>query len=130
AAQGLAATRPPEVRELVPAARTVLVRVDAGTSLRRIEAWLRDVGDPEPGAIRPGPLVVIPVRYDGPDLDDAARALGIPPAELVRRHTETEWRCAFMGFAPGFGYLVAPGSGLDVPRRATSRPRVPAGAVA
>lgn len=130
AAHRLEATRPVEVRELVPAARTVLVSVDPGASLRRIEAWLRDIGDPAPGTVEPGPLVVIPVRYDGPDLADAAAALGVAPDELVRRHEAAEWRCAFMGFAPGFGYLVAPHAALDVPRRATSRPRVPAGSVA
>lgn len=130
AVERLDATRPPEVRDLVPAARTVLVRVEPGSSLRRIEAWLREVGDPEPGGGEPGALVVVPVRYDGPDLDDVAAALGIDPGEVVRRHAATEWRCAFMGFAPGFGYLVAPGAALDVPRRATSRSRVPAGAVA
>ena len=35
-----------------------------------------------------------------------------------------------MGFAPGFGYLEAPDSGLSVPRRDQARTRVPAGAVA
>lgn len=130
AAAVLAADPPSGVLELVPAARTVLVRVAPGTRLGAVERWLTEHGDPEPLPASAGPLVVLPVRYDGPDLSAAADALGVSVAEFVRRHTAVEWRCAFMGFAPGFGYLVAPGAGLDLPRRSTSRSRVPAGSVA
>jgi KipI family sensor histidine kinase inhibitor len=133
AARRLAADPPPGVLELVPAARTVLLRVASGTPLRLIERRLAELGDPDPATDAPhgaAPLVRIPVRYDGVDLSDAAAALGLSTAELIRRHTAVEWRCAFMGFAPGFGYLVAPDFGPTPPRRATSRPRVPAGSVA
>jgi hypothetical protein len=37
---------------------------------------------------------------------------------------------AFVGFAPGFAYLSGGHESLDVPRRATPRTRIPAGAVA
>lgn len=134
--RALDAARPPGVVELVPAARTVLVRVDpARLSLRAAAQWVsaqrvtaraRAI---EGGADAPdaAPTVTIPVRYDGPDLDSTAAILGLSPTELVARHTGTAWRCAFIGFAPGFAYLA--GGGLDVPRRATSRAEVPAGSV-
>jgi KipI family sensor histidine kinase inhibitor len=77
-----------------------------------------------------GEPITIPVHYDGSDLADAARLLGISEPELITRHTAVEWRCAFLGFAPGFGYLEAPQADLTVPRRAQSRTAVPAGAVA
>jgi KipI family sensor histidine kinase inhibitor len=38
--------------------------------------------------------------------------------------------CAFVGFAPGFAYLTGLHPSLHLPRRATPRTRVPAGAVA
>ena len=37
---------------------------------------------------------------------------------------------AFIGFAPGFGYLVSDDWPFEVPRLDAPRPRVPAGAVA
>ncbi len=132
AARAMERTVPPGVIELVPAARTVLVRVEPGMSLRAIEAWLRGVGDPEPaaGGHADAPVVSIPVRYNGPDLAEAAAAVGLSAEELAERHAASTWVCAFTGFAPGFGYLVSPDFGLELPRRATSRPRVEPGSVA
>lgn len=139
------------VVELVPAARTVLIRVDPTVlPLRSAEQWVSAVvaesgqrgggqtggdlrgggqsgGDPSSDETLDAATVTIPVRYDGPDLTDTARLLGVTPDDLIARHTGTLWRCAFIGFAPGFAYLA--GGGLDVPRRATSRERVPVGAV-
>ncbi len=131
--RSLDAARPAGVIELVPAARTVLVRIDPGRmSLTAARHWLESTRiDSRPEAS--GILVTIPTRYDGPDLASTAALLGLSPAEVVSRHSGTTWRCAFIGFAPGFAYLVDadPGSraGLDVPRRATSRESVPAGSV-
>lgn len=132
ASRRLAAARPEWVAELVPAARTVLVRLAPDVPLGSAESWLREHGDgsPDDAPVDAGETVVIPVRYDGPDLSDAAEAAGLSPEALVARHTATEWTCGFVGFAPGFGYLVPDGDWPQLPRRATSRPVVPAGSVA
>ena len=81
--------------------------------------------------------IVIGVTYDGPDLDAVAEFAGLDVDAVIDAHRETTWRVAFMGFAPGFGYLVPSRSGsgpLDalrsVPRRAESRTSVPPGSVA
>ncbi len=130
----LGAARIDGVLELVPAARTVLVTIDpARLSLGAAEHWINSV-TPAPIAETHGPLVTIDVRYDGEDLAEVAQLLGIGVDDVVTLHTAGEWRVAFIGFAPGFAYLAMPaladsGPALDVPRRATSRPRVPAGAV-
>ncbi|NEA47008.1 carboxyltransferase domain-containing protein, partial [Streptomyces sp. SID10815] len=50
--------------------------------------------------------------------------------EVARVHAATEFRVAFCGFAPGFGYLTGLPERCHVPRRATPRTAVPAGAVA
>ncbi len=132
----LAATAPDGVLELVPAARTVLVRLDPRVlGLTHAEHWLRSaLADADPRAPLPeGPPVELPVVYDGDDLEAVAALWGCSPAEVVERHARTDWRCAFVGFAPGFPYLVPsePTEALPpIPRRATSRPVVPAGAVA
>ena len=69
-------------------------------------------------------------RYDGADLDDVARATGLTVAEVCRRHAAPTYTVETMGFAPGFAYLVGLDRALHLPRRATPRPRVPAGAIA
>ncbi len=126
----LDAAAPEGVIDLVPAARTVLVRVDPRVlPLPAARRWIADTAPAAPAAADTT-AVTIPVRYDGPDLADTARLLGLTTAELVERHTAATWTSAFIGFAPGFAYLVATGLDLAVPRRATSRPRVPAGSVA
>lgn len=73
--------------------------------------------------------VVVRVVYDGPDLDDVARAIGASPDEVAALHAAARYRVAFLGFLPGFGYLRGAPPALHLPRRAAPRPRVPAGAV-
>ncbi len=121
---------PPGVTDLVPAARTVLVRLDpAVTTPARVRAAVAGLRAdprrrPDVGA------VTIPVRYDGPDLADVAAHTGLTEAQVVARHTGSEWTVAFAGFAPGFGYLTGGDPRLEVPRRETPRTRIPAGSVA
>lgn len=67
--------------------------------------------------------------YDGPDLADVAELWGTSVDGVIARHTGTEFRVAFCGFSPGFGYLTGLPAELAVPRRDSPRPRVPAGAV-
>ena len=74
---------------------------------------------------------LIRVAYDGPDLQAVADALSLDTASLIARHTAATYEVSFVGFLPGFAYL----RGLDpelasLPRRASPRPRVPAGSVA
>ncbi len=49
---------------------------------------------------------------------------------MARIHSAAEFRVAFCGFAPGFGYLTGLPARYDVARRATPRTSVPAGSVA
>ncbi len=124
----LRAAPPPGVEEVVPAARTVLVRCTPG-ALDAVAAVVRATEPLAPATV-PVDELEVPVVYDGADLDDAAGLLGWDGPELVRRHTGTTWTVAFCGFAPGFGYLVADGGWPQVPRRSSPRTRVPPGSVA
>lgn len=119
----------PGVLELVPAARTVLVRFDpARTSARALEAAIRGL-DLSSGGEDDARTVTIDVRYDGEDLAEVADLLGVSPAEVVTRHQRARWQVAFSGFAPGFGYLAGDDPLFDVPRRSNPRTRVPVGSV-
>ncbi|MFI2436598.1 allophanate hydrolase subunit 1 [Streptomyces sp. NPDC018693] len=115
------------VREIVPAARTVLL--DGLADPAGVAAELTTAEVPPAPASAPD-VVEIPVRYDGPDLAEVAAHWDVAPHEVARLHTATEFRVAFCGFAPGFGYLTGLPPRYDVPRRATPRTAVPAGSVA
>ncbi|MFE1801390.1 allophanate hydrolase subunit 1 [Streptomyces sp. NPDC059517] len=114
------------VREIVPAARTVLL--DGLDDPSRLAAQLSGARLP---AVPPpvAEVVEIAVRYDGPDLADVAGLWGVSPDEVARIHAAADFRVAFCGFAPGFGYLTGLPARYEVPRRATPRTTVPAGSV-
>lgn len=127
---GLAAAPPPGVEEVVPAARTLLVRFDPERIPReRVRAWLTEAV-PAASVPRGERDVEVEIAYDGPDLDRTARLLGVSADELAGRHAAARWRVAFTGFAPGFAYLVSDDWPWQVPRLETPRTRVPAGSVA
>ncbi|QYX81473.1 5-oxoprolinase subunit B family protein [Streptomyces akebiae] len=113
------------VAEIVPAARTVLLDGldDPARLAERLASW---TVPPVPS--RAEEVVEISVRYDGPDLTDVAAHWGVDEAEVALIHAAAEYRVAFCGFAPGFGYLT--GLPREVPRRATPRTAVPTGSVA
>jgi KipI family sensor histidine kinase inhibitor len=119
----------PGVVDLVPAARTLLVRYESTVDFGVMVSRLSDVTPIEPAAASGDP-VTIPVRYDGEDLAVVATATGLSEEQVVSVHTGPEYRVAFTGFAPGFGYLTGLDERLRLPRRDTPRTRVPAGAVA
>jgi KipI family sensor histidine kinase inhibitor len=115
------------VREIVPAARTVLL--DGLDDPVRLASELT-TSDVPPAPPRAREVIELPVRYDGPDLADVAALWNVPEQEVARVHASTEFRVAFCGFAPGFGYLTGLPARYDVPRRATPRTSVAPGAVA
>lgn len=123
----------PGMQDFLPAAQTLLVTLEAGAETGAVERALRELLA-APSATRAATdaaedEVDIPVRYDGADLADVAHLLGIGVEEVIARHTGQVWRCRFIGFTAGFGYLTAPEAGLTVPRRQQSRTAVPPGAV-
>ncbi|HVA44456.1 MAG TPA: urea amidolyase family protein [Acidimicrobiales bacterium] len=136
----------PGVEELVPATRSILIRLRPGTLphrgppegavpvtnwdqvRRRIEALGAGL-DSSMGPSEVAP-VVMQVVYDGEDLAEVARLSGLSVGEVVRRHVASTWTVSFLGFSPGFAYLEGDDPTLAVPRRAAPRARVPAGSVA
>lgn len=123
---------PPDgVCDLAPAAETILVTTDPGADLGRIERDVRALfaTDAVQESAGDGEVVDITVRYDGPDLADVAALLGMTPDDVVATHTGRLWRCRFVGFTAGFGYLRPDEPALVVPRRDSPRTRVPVGAV-
>lgn len=123
------------VTEVVEGALTVLVRVARPEHLPTLVGLVRGL-TPRCDAEAEPPrtdIVHVPVRYDGPDLDDVCRAARLTRAELIGVHTRLEWVVDFAGFLPGFAYLVPVDpirAWPEVPRRSTPRTHVPPGSLA
>jgi KipI family sensor histidine kinase inhibitor len=123
----------PGVLETVPAYTTVTVffdslRADAAQLRAELTRLLEDASpSPSTSGFR---TVEIPVRYDGPDLDEVAERTGLSRGQVVERHASRLYRVYLLGFAPGFAYLGELDPSLELPRRRSPRTRVPAGAVA
>ena len=73
----------------------------------------------------------VPVCYSlGGDLTEVADRLAILPRELIALHANRPYRCAAVGFRPGFAYLGDLDTAIaGIPRRPTPRLRVEAGSV-
>ncbi len=126
-----AAAELPGVREVVPAARTVLVVLESADLVQRVSDSLRERAERAATDVAPdGEPLVLDVRYDGADLTSTADELGLDADGLVRAHSDGEYVVAFCGFVPGFGYLTGLPEALHVARFAEPRTRVPAGSVA
>ncbi|MGH8292053.1 MAG: 5-oxoprolinase subunit PxpB [Gammaproteobacteria bacterium] len=118
------------VRELVPGYDTLLAEfdplvLDADKLLYRLPKLME-----HPLRTSQGREHEIELRYDGADLEAVARLTGLETMEVVRRHSAPNYSVAFLGFAPGFPYLVGLDPTLRVPRLKSPRTRVPAGSVA
>jgi KipI family sensor histidine kinase inhibitor len=124
------------VLDIVPASRTVLIKLDGPRYMsptRQRLAKLRVTPDAMSDSTAPidgRADVEIPVVYDGADLDEVARLTGMASDQVVAAHTSTPWRVGFGGFAPGFAYLIGGDERLNVPRQSEPRTKVPAGSVA
>lgn len=118
------------IDKVVAGHETVLISWEPGRRpppdlAARLEALL--AGPSGTGEVR---TITVPVVYDGPDLAAVAEACGISQEAFVERHLQSEFEVAFIGFAPGFAYLVGGDPGLRPPRQVEPRTRVPAGALA
>jgi inhibitor of KinA len=124
--------------ELVPAMTSLLVVFDPlvtdhdriATAVRRAVAATDDASDRPISAHRNHH--VVDVCYEGafaPDLGSAASLLDVAPSDIAAVHRSGRYRVAMYGFAPGYAYLFGTPAMIDLPRRVTPGPPVPAGSV-
>ena len=92
--------------EVVGAARTVLIRFSSDAAAAAAVASLSSFTPARTGEGAPR-AHTLDVVYDGEDIAETARLLGMSTDALVAAHTTTVWRAAFGGFAPGFAYCAA-----------------------
>jgi KipI family sensor histidine kinase inhibitor len=119
------------ILNLHPAYTTVLVDFDPRRHTHaEVEGLVRERAASADARQVEGRLVEIPVRYDGPDLEDVARHTGLSAGEVVDRFAGAEYLVYFVGFATCFPYLGGMPPELATPRLAAPRKLVAAGSVA
>lgn len=77
-------------------------------------------------------LVTIPVCYEtefAPDLTAVATYHNISEEEVIKLHSQTVYKVAFIGFLPGFPYLTGLSEKLHTPRKKTPRSSVAKGSI-
>jgi KipI family sensor histidine kinase inhibitor len=124
-------TGEPGIEDVIVGFRSVVVVADPTTT--DVDALAETVSTLPAVAHRASSSrhVEIPVAFDGDDLVEVAATTGLSPGRVVAALVGCELRVAFVGFAPGFGYLTGlPPELAGLPRRATPRLEVPAGALA
>ena len=122
-----------EVEGLIPGARSLLVLLRPGEAPSADLLAMLGGALPCGAASTTSALHEILVSYggpDGPDVDEVARLCGLRPQELLALHSSVLYTVGFLGFAPGFAYLLGMPPEIATTRLATPRTRVPAGSVA
>ncbi len=125
----------PGIVEIIPSYTTLYLQFDLFRwehenlcrRLRQITDSLQETENEK------GRRVEIPVYYSresGPDLERVASMHGLSVEEVIRLHSEREYRVYTVGFLPGFAYMGSVDERIATPRLETPRPRVPKGSVA
>jgi len=133
-----AGTAPAGTGDAVVGFRSLVVHVDPLLDEpERTRSWLAELDptgppdSPSRSASSPARRIDIPTVFDGTDLEEVASAAGMAANEVVDLLAGCDLRVAFLGFSPGFSYLVGLPPVLEgIQRRATPRTSVPAGTVA
>lgn len=77
-----------------------------------------------------GKRTVLPVQYDGEDIERVAAHTGLSWKDVISLHVNATYSVAMIGFLPHFPYLIGLNQKLITPRLDKPRTHVPAGSVA
>lgn len=135
AAEALSKALGEDLVDLVPSYASLLVIYNPLKTdhLAVRKAILKATAQLDTGAEDSHKTVVLPVYYHpevGADLAALAQNAGLSVKDVIKLHSQCEYRVYAIGFAPGFAYLGEVDPRIAAPRMATPRQRVPRGAVA
>lgn len=121
--------------DMVPSYASLLVIYDMlKCDHLEVRSKLRKLlGQLEESSAISGKIVTLPAYYStesGPDLEALATQAQLSIEEVIKIHSDMEYRVYAIGFAPGFAYLGEVDPRIAAPRLSTPRQKVPKGAVA
>ncbi len=129
-ARRLLSAQLPGITDVIPGYTSLHVEYDPNLIRGAQISKLVESAMQSSGSVGAAPRVVeVETVYDGPDLQELAVAVGLSPAEVVRRHTSTDYLAYAVGFTPGFAFLGEVDAAIRKPRLGKPRAVVPAGAV-
>jgi len=123
------------IEELVPTYRSLLVRYNPlKTTYEQLVFCIKDVEKRlRKSQIKvKGKKIIIPVVYGeeyGPDLTYVAQYHNLTEEQVIKLHSEKEYKVYMIGFVAGFPYLGEVVDDIATPRLETPRLKVPAGSV-
>jgi len=121
------------VIETVPTIRSLSIYYEPLTvSAIRLERQVADILEHLEEAPATGRTCEIPVCYDlelAPDLEQVAAQCNLNPDQVIEIHCSRTYHVYMLGFLPGLAYLGDLAPQLALSRRATPRPRIPAGSL-
>jgi len=130
----------PWMRDVVPALGGLALHFDPdspelhGEALQAAANLVADcLKEIDPKEELPQRTVEVPVCYDrefAPDIDEVAKKARLSVDDVAQLHAAGDYRVLMIGFAPGHAYMGGLDAKLALPRRATPRAVVAAGAVA
>ncbi len=119
------------VTDIVPGYTTLYVEYDARRlNEKSVRCWAERPNHIRADETERARTVEIPVRYDGPDLENICERTGLTREEVVKQHSGSPYHVYAVGFTPGFPFMAEVDARLRLPRRDTPRARVGAHSVA
>lgn len=120
-----------EILEYVPAFTTLTIYYDPlKTSYSLLQQKIVEVVNSSSLTVLHTPVEkLIPVWYNGPDLEVVSQKTGYTVPEIIEMHTRPLYTVFMIGFVPGFPYLGGMDERLATPRKEIPRLRIAAGSV-
>lgn len=123
--------------DLIPSYTSVLViydlnRVDRLGLEARLHQLLDSLSEVTSESSEPNKVLELPVYYGDEvalDLADVSEHTGLSAEEVIRVHSDNEYRVYAIGFTPGFAYLGNTDKRITIGRKSTPRLKVPTGSV-
>lgn len=121
------------ILDIVPAYSSLAIHfdpsiIDSKSVEKMVNKTISSLDGPSASRFLPAHYI-IPVLYDGVDLEPLANQKGLTPREVIDAHTNPQYSVALIGFLPHFPYLLGMDPCLATPRLSRPRTKVPAGSV-
>lgn len=128
-----------DVLDVVPSYNSIAVYFDpVSVDIQQIQDHVQNVIDKDDRTAAAkestseilGKQTVLPVQYDGEDIEKVAAHTGMSRKDIISLHVNATYSVAMIGFLPHFPYLIGLDQKLITPRLDKPRTHVPAGSVA